>query len=194
MQQSYKRPRPHPVSLSNSQLSPAYHESDDNLVPPTKRPFQRNKSRSQERFIDTDSDSLGNVQQDSVVITPLLKQEPCDDTQNISVSQPHDSFSNTQPLPTSLQLSHTQTSVDTGYSDTSQLETNLANEPGPNNSSIKIEPVTEAEVDLEITGVEMAEGSSDNWGQNVSGPVSYGPSDAGESSFDQGANQSGYGK
>ena len=63
------------------------------------------------------------------------------------------------------------------------------NEPG---TSIKLEPVTEGEMDLEITGVEMAAGAtgaagmSGDWGQDISGEYSYlPPSESGEDTHDQ---------
>lgn len=193
MQQSPKRQRLHPVSLSKSPQATMYPSSDDSFIPPAKRPFQE-RTRSRQQSSDSFSERLQNVQQDTS-ITPVVKLEHSDnDTQNDNISEQsgqniNSNFSTSQSLPTSLQLSHTQTSGEAEYSDTSQLEDDSTN---VDNTSIKIEPVTEAEMDLEITGVEMAEGAAENWGQNVSGAMGYGSSDVGDSSFDQSANQSGY--
>ena len=96
-------------------------------------------------------------------------------------------------LPSSIGLSHTQTSAtDKDISDKEQSDTGDASQDG---ASIKVEPVTESELDLEITGVEMGDNSSqmsgENWGQNVSG---FGPGAAGDGSFDQSGSQAGYSK
>ena len=72
--------------------------------------------------------------------------------------------------------------------DTVPSEETEANEPG---TSIKLEPVTEGEMDLEITGVEMAAGAtgaagmSGDWGQDISGEYGYMPSEPGDDSHDQ---------
>ena len=206
--QPHKRPRPHPVSLSRSQPSPVYQASEDNLPPPpTKKPFRKTGSVSREQFSDLDSRTIGNVHDDAAAaVKPVIvKQEPgVNDivSGDASVSEQSgainsNSFRNSQSLPTSLQLSHTQTSVDAVHSETSQLEessSHLLTDEGLKNTSIKLEPVTDPD-DLEITGVEMAEGISDNSWQNVSGAMGgYETSDVGDGSYDAGTNQSGYGK
>ena len=207
--QPHKRPRPHPVSLSRSQPSPVYQATDDNLPPPpTKKPFRKSGSVSREQFSDLDSRTIGNVHDDAAVsVNPVIvKQEPSDTdivSDEASVSEQSgainsNSFRNSQSLPSSLQLSHTQTSGDAVHSEASQLEESNSHlltvtDEGLKNTSIKLEPVADHD-DLEITGVEMAEGISDNSWQNVSGAMGYETSDVGDSSYDQGTNQSGYGK
>ena len=72
--------------------------------------------------------------------------------------------------------------------DTVPGEETEVNEPG---TSIKLEPVTEGEMDLEITGVEMASGAtgaagmSGDWGQDISGEYGYMPSESGDDTHDQ---------
>ena len=198
------------MSLSRSQPSPVYQASDDNLPPPpTKKPFRKSGSVSREQFSDLDSRTIGNVHDDAAAVSVqpvIVKQEPGDTdivSSEASVSEQSgainsNSFRNSQSLPTSLQLSHTQTSSgDAVHSEASQLEesnSHFITDEGLKNTSIKLEPVTDPD-DLEITGVEMAEGISDNSWQNVSGAMGgYETSDVGDSSYDAGTNQSGYGK
>ena len=100
------------------------------------------------------------------------------------------SFS-TQPLPASLQLSHTQTS---GGSSQLGDDTNVDNNDTQGaDAGIKVEPVGDEE-ELEITGIEMGEGMPANWGQDGSGAMSFGAEGADNSLLDQSGDQSGYGK
>lgn len=192
-QQTQKRSRIHPVSLSKAPQTHQYPASDNSFVPPAAKRQFRERNRSQEQVSDIALQGAQSVQQ-SPSVSPIVKQES-QDNENDQTGRNVDSNFTSQPLPSSLHISHTQTSGDPGYSDTSHSE-DTANTDSAigTGTSIKIEPVTEAELDLEITGVEMGEGAAANWGQNVSGPVDYGSSDAGDSSFDQPGNQSGYGK
>lgn len=99
-------------------------------------------------------------------------------------------------IPESVHLSHTQTSIDSNQTgvemDSTQEskqeidETEAENAGSSGITSIKIEQVDD---EFEITGVEMAAGALDNWGQDQSG---YGIE--GDGSFDQSADQSGYSK
>ena len=71
--------------------------------------------------------------------------------------------------------------------DTIPGEETEVNEPG---TSIKLEPVTEGEMDLEITGVEMAAGAtaagmSGDWGQDISEEYGYMPSESGDDTHEQ---------
>lgn len=190
VQQAQKRQRLHPVPSSKSPQPSVYPPADDNFAPPPKRPFQE-RSRPQEQVRESFSDRQGGQEEISNV-----KVEHEGDIQNDDDSEQTDqdktSSFTSQSLPPSLQLSHTQTSDNAEYGDTSQSEdnnTNIASEPGLDSTNIKIEPDT----DLEITGVEMSEGGTENWGEDMSGAMGYGSSDAGDGSFDQSANQSGYG-
>ena len=77
-------------------------------------------------------------------------------------------------------MSETVTSETQGLGDeTGAADTSKGQSAGDNNSeqtSIKLEPMTESELDLEITGVEMGDSSSSNqmgfgqtdWSQNIS--------------------------
>ena len=100
-------------------------------------------------------------------------------------------------LPPTIGLSHTQTSSsgagdNSQRSDKEQSDTGVASQEG--GASIKIEPNTESELDLEITGIEGGDNSSqmsgENWDQNVSG---FGGT-MGDGSFDQSGSQAGYSK
>ena len=77
-------------------------------------------------------------------------------------------------FPSSLQLSHTQTSAEQATSDNSEIQQNdddFTEQTSENDdstaTSIKIEPITENEMELEITGVEPGKSSvsADSWSQ-----------------------------
>ena len=186
-QQAQKRPRPHPGSVSKSPQFPPFTASDSSFIPPAAKRPVRERARSQELVSDVSSQ---NIQADSV---PIVKQESQDsdshkDSEQTGAST--DSSFSSQPLPASLQLSHTQTS-----GDTSQLgDTASADSETPvTDTSIKLEPVGDEE-DLEITGIEMGDTVAPNWGQDVSGAMGFGSEGADDSLLDQSGNQSGYGK
>lgn len=168
-----------------------YPPADDNFSPPPKRPFQE-RSRPQDQVRESLSDRQGVQEETSTVKVKHEGDDIQNDNDSEQTGQDKDSSFTSQSLPPSLQLSHTQTSDNAEYGDNSQSEdnTNIASETGLDNTNIKIEPDT----DLEITGVEMSEGATENWGEDMSGAMGYGPSDVGDVSFDQSANQSGYGK
>ena len=138
----------------------------------------------------------------------MLKNEPSNDNQD-SVS----SFSNSedspsvpafQPpnIPPTVHLTHTQTgtpfniSSDNGteFTNTEPSETAQAGDSN-NDSTIKLEPVGEGELDLEITGVELgsgAEGFQGDWGQDTSGGqdmLGFPQSESGDSSLNQSGSQ-----
>ena len=106
-------------------------------------------------------------------------------------------------FPSSLQLSHTQTSADLDPSGQGNSEgQGQAGENAPVDSdetsnsatNIKIEPITENDMELEITGVEPGNTSmtQEDWGQ---GSVGYGPAGAdGDSSLNQSGEPSNYSK
>ena len=105
-------------------------------------------------------------------------------------------FTASTSLPSSIRLSHTQTSENVGQSDHEKEGLLGSGDTSQDSPGIKVEPVTESELDLEITGIEMGDGSSqlssENWGQNVSGGFAAGTSD--DNSFDQSGSQPGYSK
>jgi hypothetical protein len=101
-------------------------------------------------------------------------------------------------FPTSLQLSHTQTSAEPATSDNSEIQNDddFTEQTSENDdstaASIKIEPITENEMELEITGVEPGKSSAsvDSWGQGQM----PGTSAVGEGVPTEAGDQSGYSK
>ena len=121
-----------------------------------------------------------------------------------TVDSPHEPISvhpfEPAVLPSSVHLSHTQTEqsytaiTDNGAEpkDDSILSAMGQSGDSSEHSNVKIEPVTENELELEITGVEMAGGPTGfqgDWGQDISGGMGYDQSDSRDSSFDQSGNQ-----
>ena len=203
-QQSSKKPRLHPVALSRVSSGPdipvmlpdqrpsiSMSGNGAEALPVPSKPRSRVQSQqgsvSEDNFAETRTGSSDNNNARNV------KLEHSGDTSGSDIAPSGDTdFTTAASLPSSIGLSHTQTSdsqaehdksVPLGSGDTSQ------DSPG-----IKLEPVGESELDLEITGVEMGDGdvSSDNWGQNVSG--AFGAATSDDNSFDQSGNQSGYSK
>lgn len=187
-QQAQKRPRPHPGSMSKT---PQFPPSDSTFMPPaSKRPVME-RSRSQELVSDTSPQPL---QSDTMTMPNIVKQENQDsnflkDSEQTSLSADN-SFS-TQPLPASLQLSHTQTSGEPSqFGDDSNADNNDSQGA---DASVKLEPAGDEE-ELEITGIEMGEGVPANWGQDGLGAMGFGAEGADNSLLDQSGDQSGYGK
>ena len=193
-QQAQKRPRPHPGSVSKSSQFlpfPPQDASFTGMPPLAKRPSME-RSRSQEHVSDLPPQPFHS----DTMTVPILKSESQDsNTQNISgqTSASIDSGFPPQPLPASLQLSHTQTLGDSSQlgDDSNQTDDNDTQGAG---AEVKVEPGGEDE-ELEITGVEMGEGLPPaNWGQDGAGAMGFGAESADNSLLDQSGDQSGYGK
>lgn len=168
-----KRPRVHPVALQRAGDDSPIHATGSS---PTIHP--------------------GNSLHSMSPVSSDVKQEG-GDSRLLGTMSP--TFTSTpSSFPSSLQLSHTQTSTPGNNGD-----------PGPsgegggagirhsadesNDSSatnIKIEPITENEMELEITGVEPGNsGVSEGWDPTQSGYSGVG---SGDDSLSQGADQAGY--
>lgn len=184
-----KRPRVQPVSLSRASPAQSY-------------PNQRMPLISQKRFPSDTGDSRIGLGSGASLDSVTVKTEQVDklrtDTTETEPELSEPSFTTASgSIPESVHLSHTQTSVDsseTGVEMDLTLEskqeigvTETEKAGSSDMTSIKIEQV---EDEFEITGVEMAAGALDNWGQDQSG---YGIIE-GDGSFDQSADQSGYSK
>ena len=84
-------------------------------------------------------------------------------------------------FPPTLEQNHTQTSASSNLSDSNNENEDASydNDDSTNATSIKIEPITENEMELEITGVELgngAQGGVNSWGQGQVGFVAPGNS------------------
>lgn len=140
--------------------------------------------------------------QNSLAGVKIVKTETDIDNQDNSSS-----FSNLQDpsgvpafqqpdLPPSVHLTHTQTespAISSSRTESGDSELSEMTHSGDSSqeSSIKVEPVTESELELEITGVEMGSGATgfqESWSQDTSGNMGYPPSGSGESSLDQSGN------
>jgi hypothetical protein len=126
---------------------------------------------------------------DTSVVPVKLEQleNQTDITQQETMTEFRDpATSGDKSLPESVHLSHTQTSgaEDTGDNVNDSIDTENTEDNDISNT-IKVEQV---EDELEITGVEMAAGNFDHWGQGQPG---YGEMN---SSFDQSADQASYSK
>jgi hypothetical protein len=128
-----------------------------------------------------------------------VKQETSE--QNTSKKKNNSFVTESVSFPLSLQLSHTQTSADDSC-DTSEHPANNTNEYPEQESenddntatSIKIEPITENEMELEITGIEPGKSSNDPeiWGQGHSASASS--CSVGDPAAGNEGDQSGYSK
>ena len=206
VQQTAKRPRLHPVSLSRvsgesevPEMNMPSDTSSDGMY--TSTPVQ-NRPRSQRGSL---SDSSGGPPRTlSTDSRTNVKLEQSGDTLEGDISvQPSDTgtdFTAAASLPSSIGLSHTQTSesVSQGQGEKDLSNVQAGHGEASQSPGIKVEPVAESELDLEITGIELGDStsqiSSENWGQNVSGgAMGFGPGTA-DGSFEQTDNQSGYSK
>lgn len=149
---SHKRPRLQPVSL---QRAGAGDSPGSSFTPPD--------------IHRAPSQALSANGQDSSNVNVKLESSE----HSVSSTEGANFVTTSVSLPTSIQLSHTQTSAEPGISDTSegQNEDSFGDHGSENEdtaaTSIKIEPITENEMELEITGVEPGKTSvtADSWSQ-----------------------------
>ena len=195
IQQTAKRPRLHPVTLNRSGSQGS--DLEGNLPSdmdreamftstPVSGPTQSRKGNLSDNLAgppkSLPSESPSMMKQEQLGAMLGDNEESSDMATDLMVPT---------TLPSSIGLSHTQTSA--GDSEQGDKEQTDAGDTSQEGASIKVEPNTEPELDLEITGVEAGDNSSqmsgENWGQNVSG---FGPGDVGDGSFDQSGSQAGY--
>ena len=112
----------------------------------------------------------------------------------VKVEDTSDNQDTTDPLsvsiPASVSLSHTQSqSSETSNGEETKVSVSeISDSGGLSLQTVKVEPITEGEMELEITGVELAAGATGlpgDWGQNVSGEFGYQPAVSGDDSQDQ---------
>lgn len=111
-----------------------------------------------------------------------------------SNSEPSNVLTPSVKFPPALEQNHTQSSANpeddaTNSADGDNEDTVYDNDDSAAATSIKIEPITENEMELEITGVEPG---TDTWGQ---GQVGYAaPGTSGDESINQSSDAAGYSK
>ena len=144
---------------------------------------------------DSNSDSnipAGGSDIDSGIIVKLEHFSEVTDSQATVENNAIDSVR--IPMPSSVGLSYTEMTTYTAnerVKETDQAGLVVLRDEN-SQTSVKIEPVTEDELDLEITGVEMTGGStrlSVDWQQNNSNEAGYQSTIPGENSQDQSGNQ-----
>lgn len=211
MQQTAKRPRLHPISMSRistdsdvpviipdqrSNVSMPIDTSGDGMY--TSTPI-RSQVQSQRGSVSDSSVEPARTSSSDSIANVKLEQSGgmLEGGDNVQPSDTGTDFIATTTLPSSIGLSHTQTSESVSQGEKEQSGQRVSSQDSP---SIKVEPVTESELDLEITGIELGGNtshlSSENWGQNVSGgAMGFGPgASEDDDSFDQSENQAGYSK
>ena len=188
-----KRQKVHPVSLISRQPQADFQPR------PSPRPQQRQSvSDINTGLADPNSNDSGEIRE--VLVKQEVINPAASDTEQTETVGGNDSFTSTSmggnsaQLPSTIQLSHTQTSA-SNHGDTEQSD-DLGHgdfEDSNDQSGIKVEPITENEMELEITGVELGEGQmagSEAWAQGQG----YGAEGSDVSFNQEEADQSGYSK
>ena len=155
--------------------------------PPAKSPKSSSSTLTHDSSIQNIESSI-----DTNTTATVVKLEKIGDDQDSGYTPIPDTggeysnISDSVALPTSVHLSYTQTqSSATANGDESKTDSSQQ-------SGIKVEPITEEDLELEITGVEMAGGNTampENWEQNISGDMGYQPGMSGDDSLDQSGSQ-----
>lgn len=190
-------------------------ESSQRLGQSSKTPIQRNRSAVptlvQKQGADAGQVTLASDDTPSLEDMSIVRNKEIsvtdEDGRTVKVERAENSDSypespsfskESAKFPPALERNHTQAcaSRDSGNlsdSNNDNEETSCDNDDSANTTSIKIEPITENEMELEITGVELGNNAQlpDTWGQGQAGFVAAGTS--GDESLNQ-STDAGYSK